>query len=175
MWDINTGNCVRVLSGGASAVASVAVSNSGKLVAMGLENSSVVIWDLASGKSVTTLKGHSAPITAISFEKSDSIIASGSLDGSIRLWDMKMYVVHLFFFVSIFLFVFYIPSLSFVPFPSLCLSSPDLNCTAPLSRHALTLPLLSLFSLTRRSIGDSAKSSLGAAPRAKSGVSGQPS
>src|SRR5262245_33896127 len=88
LWDIQTGNCVRVFSDHSRPVLSVAISNSGKLLASAGEDQVVKLWDLSAGKSIGSLQGHTSSVVSLAFSREDSLLCSGGLDNTVRVWSM---------------------------------------------------------------------------------------
>ena len=68
-------------------------SSSGRLLAIGCHDHSVVLLESASGISKGTLTGHSRPVTALLFVGSDTSLVSGSIDQSIRIWNCEQSTV----------------------------------------------------------------------------------
>lgn len=79
----------REFTGGhAREVKSVAFSLSGKLIASGGADGSVVIWDAATGNK-TTLEGHSLAVDSVAFSRDGKVLASASRDNTIALWEIS--------------------------------------------------------------------------------------
>ena len=77
----------RTLEGHTSAVHSVAVTEDGKVVSGGADNS-IKVWDLSSGKLLRTLKGHNSSINTVTVSV-DGKVVSGGADNSIMVWDLS--------------------------------------------------------------------------------------
>jgi WD40 repeat protein len=58
---------------------------SGKFIAAGFSDGSVVVWNLMVGNEVSRIK-HDRPITSISFSNDDRFVVSSSWDGSVKVW-----------------------------------------------------------------------------------------
>jgi len=111
MWDILSGNCVRLLDGCSQGINVVTVSPSGRYAA-GADYSGIIsIWDLGSGRKVNelrpppleattagskrsssgTLRLASDPrsIHALCYSACGTALASGGDDGTVRIWDVR--------------------------------------------------------------------------------------
>jgi WD40 repeat protein len=99
VWDVDTGECVRVLSGhrGAVAVRSVSsgiVDDSGRqLLASASEDFTIRLWDVVTGECVRVLEGHSAGVWSVTGGFVDGsgrhCIASTAKDDTLRVWDVS--------------------------------------------------------------------------------------
>uniref|UniRef100_A0A673UP75 Notchless protein homolog 1 n=1 Tax=Suricata suricatta TaxID=37032 RepID=A0A673UP75_SURSU len=85
--------CTSSLEGHSEAVISVAFSPTGKYLASGSGDTTILLWDPSTGKQVgRALAGHSKWITGLSWEPLHEnpecrYVASSSKDGSVRVWD----------------------------------------------------------------------------------------
>jgi len=72
-------------------ITSMAVSNSGKFLAIGTNQGGTNLFNLTQEKPlfISEINGHGSQVTGVSFSNDDSTIASGSLDNSIRVvkWE----------------------------------------------------------------------------------------
>eukprot|EP00180_Rhodochaete_pulchella_P004558 Plantae.Rhodophyta-Rhodochaete_pulchella.ctg8774.p1 GENE.Plantae.Rhodophyta-Rhodochaete_pulchella.ctg8774~~Plantae.Rhodophyta-Rhodochaete_pulchella.ctg8774.p1 ORF type:complete len:750 (-),score=102.90 Plantae.Rhodophyta-Rhodochaete_pulchella.ctg8774:945-3065(-) len=90
-YDTKRYRCFRVLVAPPPArqYASVAVDNSGDLIAAGCQDTfEVLLWSLRTGKIMEILNGHTGPVPSLSFHPARGTLASGSWDGNVRLWDL---------------------------------------------------------------------------------------
>ena len=99
LWDTQTGEHIRTLTGQAERVNSVAFSPDGTTIAAGDSltltadsqgrNPTVHLWDARTGKLLRTLKGHRHRIQSVAFSPDGKLIASGGDSAPIRLWDVN--------------------------------------------------------------------------------------
>ena len=96
MWDIQSGNCVRLLSGCSAGVNNVKVSPSGQFVAGSDYNGTVHIWDIRNGRKLHEFRHNSLAIKSnfetpiiesLSFSPCGTALATGSDDCTIRIWE----------------------------------------------------------------------------------------
>ena len=87
--DAHTGEELKLLSGHASEVLSVAYSPDGLTLASGSEDNTVRLWNVQNGQHKLTLEGHEDAVTSVVFSPDGGMLASGSKDHTIRLWEME--------------------------------------------------------------------------------------
>jgi transcription initiation factor TFIID subunit 5 len=90
MWDVHSGDCVRVFSGHQNSIYTLAVSNDGRFLASSGEDKEIIVWELASSAAVSKLQGHTDTVWDLVFSAEGNILASCSSDNTIRLWNAKM-------------------------------------------------------------------------------------
>ncbi|XP_028259832.1 WD repeat-containing protein 47-like [Parambassis ranga] len=92
-WDLRVPSCVRVvgttLHGSGSAVASVAVDPSGRLLATGQEDSTCMLYDIRGGRIVQTYRPHSSDIRSVRFSPGAHHLLTGSYDNRIIISDLQ--------------------------------------------------------------------------------------
>lgn len=89
IWDVASGREIGNLTGHGRAVAKVAFSRDGKLLATGGTDNTIKIWDLAAKRELATLTGHTANIESLDFHPDARLLATAGEDGSTFLWDTK--------------------------------------------------------------------------------------
>ncbi|XP_071781687.2 WD repeat-containing protein 47-like [Centroberyx gerrardi] len=92
-WDLRVPSCVRVvgttLHGSGSAVASVAVDPSGRLLATGQEDSTCMLYDIRGGRMVQTYRPHSSDVRSVRFSPGAHYLLTGSYDNKIIITDLQ--------------------------------------------------------------------------------------
>ncbi|XP_039985487.1 WD repeat-containing protein 47-like [Xiphias gladius] len=92
-WDLRVPSCVRVvgttLHGSGSAVASVAVDPSARLLATGQEDSTCMLYDIRGGRIVQTYRPHSSDIRSVRFSPGAHHLLTGSYDNKIIISDLQ--------------------------------------------------------------------------------------
>jgi WD40 repeat protein len=79
---------LHTLLGHKAGVACLAFEKSGKRLASGSGDKTIILWDLEKGKPERTLSGHTGSVRCLAFA-ADGKLASGSEDASIRIWDTR--------------------------------------------------------------------------------------
>lgn len=67
LWDVHSGECVRIFIGHRSMVLSLAMSPDGRYMASGDEDGAIMTWDLSSGRCITPLMGHTSCVWTLAF------------------------------------------------------------------------------------------------------------
>lgn len=67
LWDVQTGECIRMFIGHRSMVLSLAMSPDGRYMASGDEDGTIMMWDLSSGRCVSPLGGHSSCVWSLAY------------------------------------------------------------------------------------------------------------
>uniref|UniRef100_A0A8C2ZYA6 WD repeat domain 47b n=1 Tax=Cyclopterus lumpus TaxID=8103 RepID=A0A8C2ZYA6_CYCLU len=92
-WDLRVPSCVRVvgttLHGSGSAVASVAVDPSGRLLATGQEDTTCMLYDIRGGRMVQTYRPHSSDVRSVRFSPGAHHLLTGSYDNKVIISDLQ--------------------------------------------------------------------------------------
>ena len=95
LWDLRTGNCVRLFTGSPSPLSCVSLSpasqttSASSLLAAGSDSGAVCLWDVGSGRHLAVLQGHTDAVNSVSFSPDGLALASGSADCSLRVFDIN--------------------------------------------------------------------------------------
>ena len=87
LWDVVMRIDIATLRGG-SAIASMAFSSDGLILASGLRNNTIELWDVVKRENIATLEGHTDQVVSVSFSPDGTILASASQDRTVKLWDV---------------------------------------------------------------------------------------
>lgn len=89
LWDLRTGENLRVFEGHEESISSVAVSPVGGLALSGSRDSTLRVWDLRTGESRGILGRHHGWVSCVAISADGRLALSGGDDRTICLWDMK--------------------------------------------------------------------------------------
>jgi WD40 repeat protein len=71
-----------------NAVSCLAFDPTGRVLASGSADSTIILWDVPGFQPRAVLPGHTAAIRTIAFSPDGTRLASGGTDGSLRIWDV---------------------------------------------------------------------------------------
>ena len=98
LWDIQTGQTVRILTGASAGINAVQISPGGRYCAGADYAGLVHLWDLGSGKKVSVFRSFPSSSTggreqnmlhSISFSACGQALAIGGDDCCVRIWDIR--------------------------------------------------------------------------------------
>jgi len=89
LWDLESGEMVRMLEGYTAGVRAVAVTPHGGSAVSAAMDGTLRLWDLESGQTLCTLKGHTAGIDDVAVTPDGHYVVSASDDRTLRLWDLE--------------------------------------------------------------------------------------
>ena len=84
IWNVDTGECIRTMTGHSAPVRSLEmISSSPRVIASGAEDNSIKLWNVDSGECIKTLTGHSSHVLSLKLV-ANNVLASGA--ELIKLW-----------------------------------------------------------------------------------------
>lgn len=97
LWNSNTGQCIRTLSGHTNAILAIAFDQKRGILATGGADHTVRLWNIQTGKCLEILHGHTQWITDATFNTNqeatgidiEPILATCSYDHTIKLWTIE--------------------------------------------------------------------------------------
>ncbi len=78
LWDVQTGNRLRLFEGHEGIINTVVFSPDGRYALSGSDDQTVRLWETASGKEVRRFAGHPAPVHAVAFSPDGRLAVSGN-------------------------------------------------------------------------------------------------
>ncbi|NES22029.1 MAG: hypothetical protein F6K41_24680 [Symploca sp. SIO3E6] len=88
IWDLPTGQELRVLWGNSSLFYSLALSPDGQIIVSGSWDNTIRVWDFETGQELYHLKGHTGEVDSLVISPDSQTIISGSRDNTIRVWNL---------------------------------------------------------------------------------------
>lgn len=88
LWDVQSGECIKVMEGHRRKVQYVTCSQDGTIASASWDNT-IRIWNALSGKCVHKLEGHTRNVSYVSFNSSGTQVVSASNDHTVCVWDIK--------------------------------------------------------------------------------------
>lgn len=89
VWEMLTGECIRILKGHSRAVKSVCISSNNQYVISSLNDKTIQVWDFKSGMCKMVIEGHINQIQSVTIYHDNRFIISGSKDMTVRVWDIN--------------------------------------------------------------------------------------
>lgn len=86
IWNLESGELLRVIQSHEAWVRAIAISPNGKLLASCSNDKTVKLWQWDTGKLLHILKGHGDWVRSVAFSPDGHLLASSSQDKTIRLW-----------------------------------------------------------------------------------------
>ncbi|MEB3283066.1 MAG: hypothetical protein VKK42_29510 [Lyngbya sp.] len=91
VWNLETGELIRTLTGHRYWVRSVSISNDSKTIVSGSDDydyNNIKVWNLETGELIRTLTGHPYNVYSVSISNDSKTIVSGGDDYNIKVWDI---------------------------------------------------------------------------------------
>ena len=89
IYDVETGQNHRVLSGHSDGITDIKFNNDGQRLVSASQDGTIKVWELASNKEQFTLRGHNGAVTAVAYGPDETQIYSADLAGTLITWDAK--------------------------------------------------------------------------------------
>jgi WD40 repeat protein/serine/threonine protein kinase len=86
LWDAQTGEQLRVLTGHTEIVNAVAFKPTEVMLVTASADWTMLLWNPESGTILRTFKGHTGSVNTLAFSPDGKRLASGSSDKTLRLW-----------------------------------------------------------------------------------------
>lgn len=88
LWDVATGEELRVLEGYTETINSAAFSPDGMTIVSASADGTIRLWDAETGENVRVMEGHTDSVNSAAFSPDGKTIVSASNDNSVRLWHL---------------------------------------------------------------------------------------
>jgi len=89
VWNVETGECKKTLTGHNCGETGVCCTPDGKLAIIGLGDTALRVWDLEIGECKKTLTGHTAELKGVCCTPDGKLAISASQDKTLRVWDVE--------------------------------------------------------------------------------------
>lgn len=89
IWNVETQQLLRTLTGHTDDVNSVEWSPNGKILASGSNDNTVRLWDIETGELIHTFVEHFNDVNSVTWSSNGKKLASASSDNTVRLWDVE--------------------------------------------------------------------------------------
>jgi WD40 repeat protein len=89
LWDVQTGQPLRTLTGHLDIVYCLAISPDGKVLISGGADKSIRLWDLHTGQRLGTIALHTDTVLSLALSPDGRTLVSGSLHDPIKLWNLE--------------------------------------------------------------------------------------
>ncbi len=88
LWDLATGETIRIFSGHTGELGEVVFSPDGKYLLTGNADKTARLWDVASGETVQIFSGHTGSVDSVAFSPDGKYIVTAGSDATARIWDV---------------------------------------------------------------------------------------
>lgn len=89
LWNMQTGQCIRLFQGHTNQVWSVILSADGKRALSGSWDNTARLWEVKTGRCLRVLQGHTDAVWCIAWSPDEDYALSGGSDHTVRIWDLK--------------------------------------------------------------------------------------
>jgi serine/threonine protein kinase len=90
LWDLDTLQPLRTLTGHLDIVPAIVISPDGNLVISGSADKAITFWEIATGRRLANLPLHADTVLALAVSPVEKLLASSSFYDPITLWDMAL-------------------------------------------------------------------------------------
>jgi WD40 repeat protein len=87
VWDINTGECLRILEEHTRWIWSVVFSADGQVIASASGDGTLKLWETQSGQCLATLPAEGGFVSSVAFSPTQNLVAASCGDYAVRVWD----------------------------------------------------------------------------------------
>ena len=88
LWDVKTGECLKVIRAHSSEINWVAFSPDGKALATTCDDGTVGLWDIAGTRAPVTIRAHKCEASIVLFMPDGrGVISCGRDDALVKTWD----------------------------------------------------------------------------------------
>ena len=88
LWDLATGETIRIFEGHTNGVNSIAFSPDGATALSGSSDNTLHLWEVATGKTIRIFEGHTDQVWDVAFSPDGTMALSGSVDDTLHLWEV---------------------------------------------------------------------------------------
>ena len=89
VWNLQTGQAERTLSGHLGRVWAVAITPDGKRAVSASDDKTLRVWNLQTGQAERTLSGHSGWVLAVAITPDGRHVVSASGDKTLKFWNLQ--------------------------------------------------------------------------------------
>jgi WD40 repeat protein len=90
LWEVSTGQCLRIIKGHSKSFTSASLSADGKYAISGAYDGALKLWEVSTGQCLRTFEGHSDNVYSVSLSADGNFAISGSeLDKTMKLWEIS--------------------------------------------------------------------------------------
>lgn len=88
LWDLQTGELIRLLSEKAGVIYAIALNPDAEILASGSSDLTVKVWELETGALIESFKEHTGSIRSVAISPDGETLASGSFDQTIKILSL---------------------------------------------------------------------------------------
>src|SRR5215216_2337494 len=89
LWEVATGETIRIFPGHTGEVGEVAFSPDGKYLVTAATDHTARLWEIASGQTVQVFSGHTGGVDSVAFSPNGKyLVTNGGDDQTARIWDV---------------------------------------------------------------------------------------